>query len=369
MNSEHSNDRQIFDSIIGGETGGTECSCAQCSERKKRVEKFSRGFRERAFDEFRKAEFQPIVQEKAMEKKKSRVLFVSIGAGLAACVIFAVMIGFNGRKAAVQDDLSGAVVFTVGETFVNGAPAVNGAKTRKGDVLSTGNKSALSVQFKGAALVTLGENAQLSVESLASGSDGKLLVSLVQQKGNTFNKIKKGAADYSVRSKTTVAAVRGTAFTVSSTDSGMDVKLLNGAVHMTDTIHAENAVDLAPGNSISTNDTGFAPVRPLSDDETKGLEKLDALVIPENNTAPSIVIPEDALKVLAKQLENTEPKMTLVEIKDKMGPLSSIRTYKGKVYIGAFVQKGSVMEITTPDGIFKIPSSQIENVTPYKIRQ
>jgi hypothetical protein len=372
MNKEHLTDRQIFDSIIDGDNGDSGCSCAQCSERKNKAMKVSRGFRDRAFDEFPLTEFQPIPEETAMEKKKSTVLFLSIGAGIAACIVVAVMLGFNREKVTpvIPEDLSGLVVFASGEAFINDIPAKNGAKAQKGDTLSTKSKSALTVQFKDSALVTMGENALLSVESLANGSNGKLLVSLVQQKGNTYNKIKKGEADYSVRSKTTVAAVRGTSFTVSSTGSGMEVKLLNGAVHMTDTIHAENIVELVPGKAVSTNDQGFAPVRALSTDEVKGLEKLDAIAlenIPSDSSLPAITVPADALDIL-KSAE-LEKKMTLAEIKEKMGPLSSIKTYSGKVYIGAFVQTGRTMEITTSDGVFKIPSNQIENVTPYKIQQ
>ena len=136
--------------------------------------------------------------------KKTMYLFCAL-----AAAAFAVSCG-SGKNASQLQGLEGRVTFMVGDVRLNGTPAAVGLPIKAGDTVVTGEKSAAVIQFAESSILEVKSRTSLNVEKLDKAEKDQIV--LFQTEGQSFNKIIKGKAEYCVKSRTLVAAVRGTAF-------------------------------------------------------------------------------------------------------------------------------------------------------------
>ena len=96
-----------------------------------------------------------------------------------------------------------------------------GAKLGKGDSVKVGAASECQLKFASMAVVSIRENTQVTIDSLAL-NDSTSQVKLGLQAGTVLSKVKKlaGAESYAVRTETAVGGVRGTEFGVTVTPQG-----------------------------------------------------------------------------------------------------------------------------------------------------
>jgi hypothetical protein len=281
------------------------------------------------------------------------------------------------------DDLIGKITFKRGTVLVNGAETGIGTVINETDVVKTKKKSMAVIQFGSGALITVKSNSVFKVEMLQKKANGKPIVQLLQKKGFSFNKVKTGFGDYRLKSPTSVAGVRGTAFSLVVGKKGKtSIKLFEGKVNASPIVKGkvveEKAVVLKSGQKIVASKKGVGKVSKLAKSEKKMLRSLNKIsfvpVTPAEDAAPVTevpeakeVVPEKTQELLVpgitKEGDKAEKKMTLAELKAKYGKLSKIITKSGKTYIGIFQQKGNKMEITTVDGVISIPANDIKKIS------
>lgn len=217
--------------------------------------------------------------------------------------------------------ISGVLTFIAGDTVLNGKPAVVGEEVRKGDRIETKENSCAVIQFFSSSLITLHEKTSVNIETLIARSNsngGKNEVAVYQDKGTTFSKIMKNESTFSTRTKTTIAAVRGTAytFTVDKKSENADIRLLHGKVDVlphnaNDAIKPDSLIDgekiIATGRRNKPEKTSLSPK------ETEKLSALDTInILPSDKIVkgeytPKEVVPDNALGFL---LETDEGKIT-----------------------------------------------------------
>jgi ferric-dicitrate binding protein FerR (iron transport regulator) len=111
---------------------------------------------------------------------------------------------------------NGSIIFTKGQTRINGVKAKKKAPIKYGDVVSTSKSSLAIIKILPGTIIKLKANAKVVIEK-PKKKKGKVNYSYVLKYGDMFIKAKSGKKrTYSVRSKNTVMGVRGTQFFVSS---------------------------------------------------------------------------------------------------------------------------------------------------------
>ncbi|HOK87974.1 MAG TPA: FecR domain-containing protein [Fervidobacterium sp.] len=106
------------------------------------------------------------------------------------------------------------------------------SKIQEGDEILTLEKSYAIVKFPDGSMTKISENTQVLFEKLRQSKDGKILVSIVIQKGGTYNVVQKivTGSSFEVKAGSVTAGVRGTAFGVDYTDEKPVVKVWEGEV-------------------------------------------------------------------------------------------------------------------------------------------
>lgn len=295
-------------------------------------------------------------------------------------------------KSKSAGEIHGTITFIRGNVMLNQAPAQIGAKISMNDNIDVKDKSTAVVQFSTNAMITIESNTNLVVKNLLMGKDGVPNIALDQSRGSTFNKIVPGKANYTVNTPTITAGVRGTAFRVSSTNSGngTSVELYTGKVALTKE-KGENKTDkeviLEAGQMVEITETEIkAPVQ-MGEAKIKDLEKLNEIsMLPEKNLdkietistvsekeakeiqqeADNQVVPESSHKILMKMEEESKPEITYDDLRKQFGSLSKVTTKNGKTYIGGFKQVGGKMIVTTVNGQETIPTSELAKVEKYE---
>lgn len=224
--------------------------------------------------------------------------------------------------------ITGVLTFIAGDTVLNGRSAAVGAEVRKGDRIETKENSCAVIQFFNSSLITLHEKTSVNIETLiarSTSNGGKNEIAVYQDRGTTFSKIMKNEASFSTRTKTTIAAVRGTAytFTVDKKAENADIRLLHGKVDVLP-LTAKDAVkpdSLTDGEKITATGRGNKQKKTsLSPDETEKLSALDTInILPSDKIIkggykPEEVVPENALEFL---LETDKGRITYKHIHSK----------------------------------------------------
>ncbi|HNX60731.1 MAG TPA: FecR domain-containing protein, partial [Spirochaetota bacterium] len=268
--------------------------------------------------------------------------------------------------------ITGVLTFIAGNAALNGKPVAVGTEVKKGDRIETKENSCAVIQFFNSSLITLHEKTSINIETLLarSTSNGKNEIAIYQDKGTTFSKIMKNEASFSTRSKTTIAAVRGTAYTfvVDGKAENADIRLLHGKVDVlpcgTDSaIKPDSLIDgekiIATGNGKKQKKTS------LSSNETTKLSALDTInILPSDKIIkggykPEEVVPDNARAIL---LETDEDKVVYRHIHSQERIFNTHVTYDTNKTVPVKI-KASRSTGTEATSTNKIPVTQKQSDT------
>lgn len=270
--------------------------------------------------------------------------------------------------------------YVKGDVLVGGAPAALGQTVNKDTMIEVKNNSMAVLQFANAASITLKANSQLSISNLAKNEKGKPVIELSQSSGTSFSKIAKGQSEYSIKTPTAVAGVRGTSFelTVGKTKA-TEIKLLEGKVQVAKaeatSEELAKATVVEAGQKIEANGKGVAKPVEITEAEKSSLQAMNTVEIAP--ASGKSIVPESVEKYAtgaaasASVTETSAPaseirKLTLADIRAKYGRIAKIDTKNGKTYTGYFSQVGPSMIIQTVDGQVSIPVASVGKITELK---
>ena len=125
-----------------------------------------------------------------------------------------------------------SVYFSIGDVFINENKATVGQILQNGDIILTGNESALEVKFGKQSAFRVRENSEVVFNLQPE-------FSLTLKNGKVLNILEK-KSDYKIRTPSAVAAVRGTIFFVSVLDQLKSyVCACNGTIALEDSTQNE----------------------------------------------------------------------------------------------------------------------------------
>ena len=276
---------------------------------------------------------------------------------------------------------SAKFTYLKGEVLVGGAAATLGQVIGKDANIEVKANSMAVIQFSNAAAITLKSNSTLSIAALGKNESGKPVIELTQNTGSSFSKIAKGQSDFSIRTPTAVAGVRGTSFELNvGNGKKTQIKLLEGkvAVSKAKPADTEAEVKAAPVTIIEAGQKIEADAKIVSKPvEITEPEKASMQAMNTVEIAPAtgkVVVAESVEKYATGQATTAAmddsaakpevKKLTLADIKAKYGKIAKIQTKNGKEYVGYFNQQGAEMTIQTVEGQVRVPVASVQKVTP-----
>lgn len=271
---------------------------------------------------------------------------------------------------------SAKFTYVKGDVLVSGKPATLGQTVSKDATIEVKNNSMAVLQFASAASITLKANSVLSIANLSKNDSGKPVIELSQNTGSSFSKIAKGQSEFSIKTPTAVAGVRGTSFElVVGNGKTTQIKLLEGKVQVSKPDATKEEMAAAPvveaGQKVEATAAGVAKPTEITEAEKSSLQAMNTVEIAP--ASGKVVVPESVEKYAtgatasASLTEAAKPevkRLTLADIKAKYGRIARIETKNGKAYVGYFNQTGANMTIQTVDGQVSIPVASVQKVTP-----
>ncbi|MBN8219812.1 MAG: FecR domain-containing protein [Spirochaetes bacterium] len=271
---------------------------------------------------------------------------------------------------------SAKFTYVKGDVLVSGKPATLGQTVSKDATIEVKNNSMAVLQFASAASITLKANSVLSIANLSKNDSGKPVIELSQNTGSSFSKIAKGQSEFSIKTPTAVAGVRGTSFElVVGNGKTTQIKLLEGKVQVAKADATKEEMAAAPvveaGQKVEATAAGVAKPVEITEAEKSSLQAMNTVEIAP--ASGKVVVPESVEKYAtgtaasASLTEAAKPEvkqLTLADIKAKYGRIARIETKSGKAYVGYFNQTGANMTIITVNGPVSIPVANVQKVTP-----
>jgi hypothetical protein len=291
---------------------------------------------------------------------------------VAAMALVAVGCGEKKEQASLD---SAKFTYVKGDVLVSGKPAALGQTVSKDATIEVKNNSMAVLQFASAASITLKANSVLSIANLSKNESGKPVIELSQSTGSSFSKIAKGQSEFSIKTPTAVAGVRGTSFElIVGNGKSTQIKLLEGKVQVAKPEATAEELAQAPvveaGQKVEADATHVSKPTEITEAEKSSLQAMNTVEIAP--ASGKVVVPESVEKyatgaATTASLTDAKPevkKLTLADIKAKYGRIAKIQTKNGKEYVGYFNQQGAEMTIQTVDGQVSIPVASVQKVTP-----
>lgn len=293
---------------------------------------------------------------------------------LAAVAFVATACGEKNKEQTSLD--SAKFTYVKGDVLVSGKPATLGQTVSKDATIEVKNNSMAVLQFASAASITLKANSVLSIANLSKNDSGKPVIELSQSNGSSFSKIAKGQSEFSIKTPTAVAGVRGTSFELTvANGKTTQIKLLEGKVQVAKPEATKEELAAAPiveaGQKVEADATHVSKPTEITEAEKTSMQAMNTVEIAP--VSGKVVVPESVEKyatgaaTTASLTEAAKPevkKLTLADIKAKYGRIAKIQTKNGKEYVGYFNQQGAEMTIQTVDGQVSIPVASVQKVTP-----
>lgn len=262
--------------------------------------------------------------------------------------------------------------------MVSGKPATLGQTVSKDATIEVKNNSMAVLQFSSAASITLKANSVLSIANLSKNDSGKPVIELSQNSGSSFSKIAKGQSEFSIKTPTAVAGVRGTSFELTvGNGKTTQIKLLEGKVQVAKADATPAELAAAPvveaGQKVEADATHVGKATEITEAEKSSLQAMNTVEIAP--ASGKVVVPESVEKYAtgastsaslteAAAAKPEVKRLTLADIKAKYGRIAKIETKSGKSYVGYFNQQGASMTIQTVDGQVSVPVANVQKVTP-----
>jgi hypothetical protein len=300
---------------------------------------------------------------------------------ISTAVVALVAVGCGEKKDQASLD-SAKFTYVKGDVLVSGKPATLGQTVSKDATIEVKNNSMAVLQFSSSASITLKANSVLSIANLSKNEAGKPVIELSQSSGASFSKIAKGQSEFSIKTPTAVAGVRGTSFELTvGNGKTTQIKLLEGKVAVIKATEGQTAEsikeDLAQatvveaGQKVDVDAKAVSKPAEITESEKTSLQAMNTVEIAP--VSGKVVVPESVEKYAtgaatsASLTDAAKPevkKLTLADIKAKYGRIAKIQTKNGKEYVGYFNQQGAEMTIQTVDGQVRVPVANVQKVTP-----
>jgi len=300
---------------------------------------------------------------------------------ISTAVVALVAVGCGDKKDQTSLD-SAKFTYVKGDVLVSGKPATLGQTVSKDATIEVKNNSMAVLQFSSSASITLKANSVLSIANLSKNEAGKPVIELSQSSGASFSKIAKGQSEFSIKTPTAVAGVRGTSFELTvGNGKTTQIKLLEGKVAVikategqtSESIQEElaQATVVEAGQKVEVDAKAVSKPAEITEGEKTSMQAMNTVEIAP--VSGKVVVPESVEKYAtgaatsASLTEAAKPevkKLTLADIKAKYGRIAKIQTKNGKEYVGYFNQQGAEMTIQTVDGQVRVPVANVQKVTP-----
>jgi len=300
---------------------------------------------------------------------------------LSTAVVALVAVGCGEKKDQTSLD-SAKFTYVKGDVLVSGKPATLGQTVSKDATIEVKNNSMAVLQFSSSASITLKANSVLSIANLSKNDCGKPVIELSQSSGASFSKIAKGQSEFSIKTPTAVAGVRGTSFELTvGNGKTTQIKLLEGKVAVIKATEGQTAEAIKEemaqatvveaGQKIEVDAKAVSKPAEITEGEKTSLQAMNTVEIAP--VSGKVVVPESVEKYAtgaatsASLTDAAKPevkKLTLADIKAKYGRIAKIQTKNGKEYVGYFNQQGAEMTIQTVDGQVRVPVANVQKVTP-----
>ena len=313
--------------------------------------------------------------------------------GTITIAILAAAAILSGCKLSKPQETGGIVTLKLGSVRIQkegGQTAEAQVKDQvgPGDIILTAKNSTVVVQFANNFILQVEESSALKVRS-DTGDNRDMFV----QDGQVLAKlVKTGKTTASISTPTSVAAVRGTQFSVNYREGKTQVAVAEGTVAVK-AVRAEDAGKPAAeqaketltraGNTAEVVSRGgeaqpALSVRPISDTEKLVLKKIESVpVIPEAEKKDAATI-ETTVKEAIGQGKDKEDKAagetqqekvkalmekktrSMSEIREVFSRIDEVTLYNGRVIQGAVISRGANYTILTPGGTVVVPEKQIK---------
>jgi len=171
-------------------------------------------------------------------------------------LLFPLCLNAAGMKAAASlVEVNGKVEYS----YVSGVwlPAKVGVKLQENDMIRTSEKASAKLQVDDKTFTTIGENAEIRLNKLASKAEGNKVAKTIDikvMKGNVFAKVKKlnDKSNFSVSTPSSVCGVRGTSFEVEQQEEAK-ISVLEGEVAVANPLFPDQTVSLKKGQATSVS--------------------------------------------------------------------------------------------------------------------
>ncbi|MFH0977457.1 MAG: FecR family protein [Spirochaetota bacterium] len=231
----------------------------------------------------------------------------------------------------------------------------------KKDLLKTGENSFVIIQYGESILIRVQEKSSIEITSLFDASLTELSIS----EGKVLSAVHKLAKDerYRIKTPTTIAAVRGTEFSVSHYRNQSVVAVYRGNVQVS--IQGARKEEKALSDGLrAVVDSGIS-TEPIKDPEAEELKQIaDVPPLQGIGTKTEKEIIEYGEKYFKNTAETEKEKkdeglMTLGQLRAKYGRIDEVTLYSGKIVIGVITKRGKDYTILTPKGEVVIPKTDI----------
>jgi hypothetical protein len=275
----------------------------------------------------------------------------------------------SSKQTAVISNDSAEIVFTIGDVSVSRGAASftklsKGEKVGRNDIIKTGEKASAVIDIKGIGSVRVLEKSEFRFTALSQNGSNELLIS----KGSVYSKITKleKGTDYKVKTPTCVAAVRGTQFLVTYSETAPSkVNVLSGKVAVTSSEMLEKE-EIAENNQSVEVKGKTLDKRTLSKIEKLVLEKCsiyDDLDQNDKNYNKKFEELQKKEKAIDEQINNLTAagQINPLDRLRKAGkPLTMLHLRDGSQIAGSVVSANEKnLSLDTGDGIIKVPTAEI----------
>jgi len=220
----------------------------------------------------------------------------SISAALAVCAAF--LISCGSKDSADNTPKNAKVVFSVGDVKIEKSGKVSIAQAEMGladgSMIVTGDKSQCSVLIGSDSYVTIKEKSRMLIDSIVKKASGQESSSVELKVGRIVvnpKKLLKGD-EFSVKTPTAIAAVRGTKFVVAQEEGvSAKVSVVEGKISLTPRVEAIETASMNPDESAIAKE-----IQRTIDDKAIIVEANQSATIDAKSTAALNRSVENAIK-------------------------------------------------------------------------
>lgn len=291
-------------------------------------------------------------------------------------LIIIILISMAASSCTKEKTDSAILIFFMGDVKIidhnnNTKKAVIKEILGEGYAVKTGKDSFATLQIGDAIIVKIQRESSLKIDSILSTGQDKLFLNNGQVLSK-IDKLKKNST-FSIKTPTSIAAVRGTEFSVSYSKGKSVIVVKNGTVNVKKHEGKEEKTINDGKAAVVTNNI---KVRTAAKPELLEIQKVSIVPFIKNaeNISPGelkkvqedIKIKEKDIDEELKKIRRTAKPATLSDIKEKYGRVDEITLYTGKVYQGVILSRGSVYKILTTYGSISVPAKKVKRTRVIK---